>query len=114
MCSFSCWIERIHSKCNYAWDTLNVSYQELKDINKNGYELIFNSLDRNKDGIVSIDEFLESISNRETNPELIERFLDKVNDNLLTTSEIMMIKIKKLKERATYSNDEESLNDLNW
>ena len=87
---------------------------ELKDINKNGYELIFNSLDRNKDGIVSIDEFLESISNRETNPELIERFLDKVNDNLLTTSEIMMIKIKKLKERATYSNDEESLNDLNW
>ena len=91
-----------------------IAQLEIKDLTNNDFDFIFNSLDKNKDGIVSIDQILNFISDRKITHEKIKNFLNKVNDKLITNSEIIMRKIKNLKKRATFANDMESLDDLNW
>ncbi len=91
-----------------------IAQLDIKDLTKNDFDFIYNSLDENNDGLVSIDDFLRSISDRKIAHEKIKSFLNKVNDKLLTNSEIMMLKIKNLKKRATFANDKESIDDLNW
>lgn len=91
-----------------------IAQLEINDLTKKDFDLIYKTLDNNNDGIVSIDEFLKSISDKKIAHEKIKNFLNKVNDKLLTNSEIMMLKIKNLKNKATFANDKESLDDLNW
>lgn len=87
---------------------------DINDVSKNDYELIFKTLDRNNNGFISIDEFLMRISDNKETHEKLKCFLNKVNDKLLTNSEILMNKIKKLKKRAAFASDKESLEDLDW
>lgn len=84
------------------------------DISKNDYQSILENLDINHDGVVSIEEFLLSISSNKKIHEKFSNFLKKVNDQLLTNSEIMMKKLKDLKKRAAFTHDKQSLDDLDW
>jgi len=91
-----------------------ISQLEINDISKADYDLIYNSLDKNKDGIVSMDEFLLSISDKRIAHQKIKNFFNKINDKLLTNSEIMILKLKNLKKKATFAGDKDSIDDLNW
>lgn len=91
-----------------------IAQLDINDLSKNDFNFIYNSLDKNNDGFVSIDEFLISISDRKIAHEKIKKFLNKVNEKLMTNAEIMMLKIKNLKKKATFAKDQESLDDLNW
>jgi len=91
-----------------------ISRLNIDDIDKKDLDLIYKSLDVNNDGVVSVDEILTAISERNICHEKINNVLNKVHDNLLTNSEIMLLKIKNLKKRAAFANDKESLDDLNW
>jgi len=86
----------------------------INDIPANDFDFIYKSLDHNKDGMVSIDEFLSSINDRRIANEKMNSFLNKVNDRLMTNSELIMLKIKKLKKRAIFAENQESVDDLNW
>ena len=44
----------------------------------------------------------------------LQDIFKKINDQLTTKSERIILKLKKLKEKAAFKNDAESLDDLDW
>lgn len=71
-------------------------------------DLIYSNLDPNEDGFISVDKLLQHNS-KDT---LMKNFMDNLNKNLLTTSEIITNKLKKLKKKL--SNDKEGEEDIDW
>jgi len=75
---------------------------------KEEMDIVYSNLDPNKEGFISVDNFLK---NHPQN-SLMKDFMEKVNENLLTTSEIITNKLRKLKKKI--SDDKESENDIDW
>jgi len=71
-------------------------------------DIIYSNLDPNKEGFITVDKLL----NNDPQCSLMKNFMEKVNENLLTTSEIITNKLKKLKRKI--SNDIESVEDIDW
>jgi hypothetical protein len=71
-------------------------------------DIVYSNLDPNKEGFITVDTLLSNF------PEniLMKNFLEKINENLLPTSEIITNKLKKLKSKIL--EDEESHKDIEW
>lgn len=78
------------------------------DMKKEDINNVYKNLDSNEDGILTIDEMLKFTSeNAQT-----KKFLDKLNENLLPTSEVISQKLSKLRNKL--SGDKEALDDIDW
>jgi hypothetical protein len=82
---------------------------ETEDLNK-----IFNQLDLDSSGKVSVSSLVEHVLKKENEGRDLEHIFKKINDQLTTKSERIILKLKKLKEKAAFRNDAESLDDLDW
>ena len=84
---------------------------ETDDLNN-----IFNELDVDNNGKVSVTTLMEHIlkKNQENEGRDHENLFKKINDQLTTKSERIILKLKKLKEKAAFKNDAESLEDIDW
>jgi hypothetical protein len=82
---------------------------ETEDLNK-----IFNQLDLDSSGKVSVSSLVEHVLKKENEGRGLEHIFKKINDQLTTKSERIILKLKKLKEKAAFRNDAESLDDLDW
>jgi Ca2+-binding EF-hand superfamily protein len=84
---------------------------ETEDLNN-----IFNELDVENNGKVSVSTLMEHIlkKNQENEGRDYENLFKKINDQLTTKSERIILKLKKLKEKAAFKNDAESIDDLDW
>ncbi len=81
-------------------------------------ELIFNLLDKKKKGSIITDEFIEEVIKRDSNNSSlnndIDMFFTQLNQAISTTSEIIILKLKKIKIQNWLTNDKEGISDINW
>jgi hypothetical protein len=105
--------------------TLDVSEENIHQIagkiNFNGLtdsevKKMYKELDTNKDGKVSIDEFVSGIievsSSQRTS--LFKDFFDRINMSITTKSQMILDKLKALKETATFAKDVVSVESIDW
>lgn len=71
-------------------------------------DTIYHNLDTNNDGVLSTDEILKNFSENEKT----KIFLEKLNENLLPTTEVIRNKLNKLREKI--GDDKESNDDIDW
>lgn len=75
---------------------------------------IFQDLDVEKTGKVKIEKFVEAITLSQKGQSSYSNVLKQINDGLVTVSERIILKLKKLKNKAVYTSDRESLEDIDW
>jgi Ca2+-binding EF-hand superfamily protein len=104
---------------------INKEYIEKSDLEKliqrmhlkidtNDLNKIFNQLDVDGSGKVSVSTLVEHVLKKENEGRGLQDIFKKINDQLTTKSERIILKLKKLKEKAAFKNDAESLDDLDW
>ena len=81
-------------------------------------ESIFNLLDKKKKGSIITDDFIEEVIKRNSNYSSlnndIDMFFTELNQAISTTSEIIILKLKKIKIQNWLLNDKEGISDINW
>jgi Ca2+-binding EF-hand superfamily protein len=75
---------------------------------------IFQDLDVENTGKVKIEKFVEAVTLSQKASSTHTGVLKKINDELTTKSERIIIKLKNLKNRATFCSDSQSLDDIDW
>lgn len=85
-----------------------------KSFDKEISKKIFQDLDVNKTGIIKIDDFLDYITERLNSQNEFLPFYELIMDELVGKSEKIILKLKKLKQKAISSNDAESIEDIEW
>ena len=85
---------------------LTISNEDLKTI--------FTRLDIEKKGKVSLDTLIENIKKEESEDNTYSQFFKKMGENLTTKSELIITKLKKLKQKANDQKDIESVEDIDW
>jgi hypothetical protein len=84
-------------------------------VSKEVADKIFKSLDVEKTGKVSLEKFAEMIMNAQSGQTcLTSDLLHQINEKLTTKSERIILSLKKLKTKALYADDKESLDELDW
>ncbi len=90
-------------------------------INQEDVKNIFNKLDTDMTGKVSLETLLESVKNAQSSKDLnnlnensYSYVFRSLNENLTTKSERIITKLKKLKEKAYFNCDKESQTEINW
>ena len=91
----------------------------LETIKEESGQLIFDVLDKNKKGQISTKEFIDEIIKRNSSDDLntnseIDIFFTQLNLALSTTSEKIILKLKRMKGQNWLIGDLEAINDLNW
>jgi hypothetical protein len=75
-------------------------------------------LDLVEEGVVKTDTFLEKIAELSySDTQLANQFISlfsTIREEMKTNSEIFMQKLKKLKEKAAFKDDKESLDEIEW
>jgi Ca2+-binding EF-hand superfamily protein len=80
---------------------------------KEDVQNLFNYLDLDKTGKVSLETFVDKIlSSQESKNE--NDFFKSINDQLTTKAERIIIKLKQLRDKVVYANDKESMDDFDW
>lgn len=117
--------KRLLKKLNITNESLTVDdiysvMEKLKlsqiEISKEKAQLIFDELDHNKKGKIKSADFIEQIIGNkklESNEEL-NMFMDQVNESLITKSERVIEKLKKIKNKAWLAGDNESQDEIDW
>jgi hypothetical protein len=75
---------------------------------------IFQDLDADKTGKVKFEKFVEAITLSQKGQSTYSNALKLINDSLVTVSERIIIKLKKLKNKASFTSDVESQEDIDW
>jgi len=81
---------------------------------------IFKLLDKKNQGELKINDFLSEVSNineigkKVSQNEQINKFFSLLNQALLTKSEKIILRLKKLRNKNWLKTDNEGLNDVNW
>jgi len=81
---------------------------------------IFKLLDKKNEGELKINDFLSEVSNineigkKVSQNEQINKFFSLLNQALLTKSEKIILRLKKLRNKNWLKTDNEGLNDVNW
>jgi hypothetical protein len=75
---------------------------------------IFELADIEKKGKIAKGEFIETLSKCKTEDPAIISFIESLNLQLSSKAEIIVSKLKKIKEKAFLSKDNESIQDINW
>ena len=71
---------------------------------------IYKELDINKDGVVTISEFVETVLSKNGDDEIFGKLLE----GTASKAEVITYKLKKLKNVATFAKDEQSVKDIEW
>ena len=81
-------------------------------------QLIFNMLDKKKKGSIITEDFIEEVIKNNTNIPLFNKditmFFTELNQAVETTSEKIILKLKKMKNESWLKNDKEGNEDINW
>lgn len=85
---------------------LTISNEDLKSI--------FNRLDKQEDGKVSLETLIENIKREESEETKFSQIFKKMNENLTTKSEKIITKLKNLKKKAEKNSDSESVEEIEW
>jgi Ca2+-binding EF-hand superfamily protein len=78
---------------------------------------IFNVLDVDKKGEIKTEEFIENITSgklKESETEDYKMFVELINKQLVTRSEKIIEKLKKIKKKAWTVHDKETCDDIDW
>ncbi len=120
--------EYLINKFNLTKETIQVD--DIKElINKlNSYnienikietaQIIFNMLDKKKKGSIITEDFIEEVIKNNTNtPSFnkdITKFFTELNQAVETTSEKIILKLKRIKTESWLKNDKQGNEDINW
>ena len=120
--------EYLINKFNLTKETIKV--EDIKDlieklnstnvdyIKTETAQLIFNILDKKKKGSITTNDFVEEVINRNSNNiqnnNEIDIFFTELNQAVSTTSEKIILKLKKIKIQKWLKNDNEGASDINW
>jgi hypothetical protein len=77
---------------------------------------MYKELDTNKDGRVSIDEFISGIIEVSSlqRSSKFKDFFDRINMSITSKSQMILDKLKTLKETVTLANDKTSIEHIEW
>ena len=83
-------------------------------MNKDSIHKLYEELDLNKDGKVSMDEFISKILDvtSEKDKTSFQQFFEKLEDFMTNKANIIIKKLKKLRE--FFENDENKKNEFDW
>ena len=105
-------IEDLISKIN--------TYNQETTINPELAKDIFKLLDKKNEGELQINDFLNEISNinesgkKVSSNQQINKFFSFLNQALLTKSEKIILRLKRLRNKSWLKSDNSALNDVNW
>jgi hypothetical protein len=71
-------------------------------------------LDINKTGVIKIDDFLDYITEKLHSSTEFQPFYEHIMEELVGKSEKIILKLKKLKQKAYFANDPDALDDFDW
>jgi hypothetical protein len=83
-------------------------------LDRDSSKKIFSQLDRNKDGKIKIDDFLDYVHEKTRDQSDFQLFYDHIMEELVSLSEKIISKLKKLKSKAFLANDLDALDDIDW
>ena len=72
---------------------------------------IYKELDINHDGVVTVEEFVETVLSKTGEEDEIYK---QLLHGMATTSEIIMYKLQKLKQNESVSKDEKAVKEIDW
>ncbi len=96
-----------------ALEVLSLSDKDAKEKAQN----IFNLIDTDKKGTIRTEEFIENLSASLNDSGELKEFkiyLQQINKHLISKSQLMMSRLKKIKKKAWANDDQETLDDLEW
>jgi Ca2+-binding EF-hand superfamily protein len=103
------------NKENIEQDDIKHIFEKMKiTIDSEEAQKIFQDLDPDKTGKVKMEKFVEAITLSQKSQSSYSNILKQINDGLITVSERIIMKLKKLKNKATFTSDMESLEDIEW
>ena len=80
--------------------------------NRDSIKEIFGNIDKDKTGFINKTELVDYLENDSTD-HYIDLY-DKMNKTLLSKSEKIILRLKKLRTRSYMMKDIESVDDINW
>jgi hypothetical protein len=93
----------------------DIEEKDIKTITEKISTTIFNDLAKeNNEGKVSTDVFFETLANISPHKNCLKNEQIPTLDYIKTTSEQIVERLKKLKERAIFREDKESQDDIIW
>lgn len=88
---------------------------KISDISTNDYVEILNELDFNQNKkAIKVEEFLKKIQSNKSSNKHINSLYQKLNDQLCTKAERIIMKLKSLRNKCIFNNDEESQKEFDW
>ena len=116
------------NKFNLTKDSIKIADIEalIKNLNSVNSEtiklenakIIFNLIDKKKLGKIPTNVFLEEVIKRNSNDAKINSEIDiffiEMNNAVATTSEVIISRLKRLRNQNWLNNDKEGISDLNW
>jgi hypothetical protein len=90
----------------------------ITDIDYDTIKKLYQDMDINKDGKVSLDEIAQVLStykkSNSTHNSMFNSIYEKMTRSLESNSEKIIKLLKDLKQRATFKEDEKSITDIDW
>lgn len=88
---------------------------KISDISTNDYFEILNELDFNQNTkAIKVEKFLKKIQSNKSLNKHINSLYQKLNDQLCTKAERIIMKLKNLRNKCIFNNDEESQKEFDW
>ena len=96
----------------------NLNSLNSETIKLENAKIIFNLIDKKKLGKIPTNVFLEEVIKRNSNDAKINSEIDifftEMNNAVATTSEVIISRLKRLKNQNWLNKDKEGISDLNW
>ncbi len=84
-----------------------------KKLSQQSAKKLFEIADSDKKGLIKSEKFIEALGDKEN--EEITEFLSSIHDNeVKSKSEIIIQKLKQIKENPKLEGDSKILDDLDW
>jgi Ca2+-binding EF-hand superfamily protein len=95
---------------------VDICIKFLDKYTKESAKAIFDELDINKSGKVKTDHFVEYVSKQSTKQRRshFNKFYELMSRELVSKSEKIILKLKKIKHKAYIANDSDTLDDIDW
>lgn len=88
---------------------------EINDISSHDYNEILSELEIDQETkSIKVEEFLKKIHSNKSSNKHINTLYQKLNNQLCTKAEKILMKLKTLRNKCIFHNDEESQKEFDW
>ena len=88
---------------------------EINDISSHDYKEILSELEIDQNTkTIKVEEFIKKIHSNKSSNKHISTLYQKLNNQLCNKAEKILMKLKSLRNKSYFNNDEESQKEFDW